>query len=242
MNLRKWLEKEDFSLALSAGFFSFYAHAGFVKALFENKLRPRRFMGSSAGALLSALICAGHEISEIESILATIKKSDFWDFGPGLGLLKGKLFRKLLEKHLPQNFDHLTIPLTVAAHPLFGVKPRHFSKGDLISAVHASCCFPGLFHPVKINGSLFIDGGVTDWAGAHHALPTERLLIHHIKPSGPHRRYVEKQIRRLGHPNRKVISLSGLMEMSPECMSQGLQAIEEAYQKTMLALEQKVEI
>ncbi len=37
--LREWLSEEPFSLALSAGFFGFFAHAGFVSAL-EERARP----------------------------------------------------------------------------------------------------------------------------------------------------------------------------------------------------------
>lgn len=237
MSLRKWLERDDFSLALSAGFFSFYAHAGFVKALSEVGLRPQRLMGSSAGALLSSLVCAGYDLKEIEAILAEVKRSDFWDLKPGLGLLVGQKFRSLLEKYLPKTFEELERPLTVAAHPVFGFRPEYFSSGDLVSAVHASCCFPGMFHPVKIDGVFFIDGGVTDWAGALHVPRNERLLIHHIRPSGFHSAWVERQMRRLVKSNRKLVTLPDLMAMGPHRMHKGRQAIAESYQKTLHALQ-----
>jgi len=236
MTLRKWLERDDFSLALSAGFFSFYAHAGFVKALSDFGLKPRRLMGSSAGALLSSLVCAGYDLKEIELILAEVKRSDFWDFKPGPGILAGQKFRRLLEKYLPKTFEELDRPLTVAAHPVFGFKPEYFSSGDLVSAVHASCCFPGMFHPVKIDGVFFIDGGVTDWAGALHVPRQERLLIHHIRPSGPHGAWVERQMRRLMKANRKLVTLPGLMPMGPHRMHDGPKAIAESYSKTLQIL------
>lgn len=238
MDLKNWLEKDDFSLALSAGFFSFYAHAGFVKALLEHNLKPQKYMGSSAGALLSALASTGYSMKEVEKILLQVRKADFWDLKVGLGLLKGDKFRKMLEKYLPKTFEELETPLTVAAHPLFGFKPVHFSTGDLISAVHASCCFPGMFHPVRINGSLFIDGGVTDWAGARSAGSHERILIHHIKPTGPHSPYIELQVKNLTrlNKNRRLITLPHLIEMGPDKMHLGLKAIEDSYQKTLSAL------
>src|SRR5690606_33221631 len=46
-----WLAREPFTLALSAGFFGFFAHTGVLLALEHAGLRPRRIVGVSAGAL-----------------------------------------------------------------------------------------------------------------------------------------------------------------------------------------------
>src|SRR5277367_5953724 len=48
MRLRDWLAEGDFALALSAGFFGFFAHAGFVSALEDAKLAPNFVTGASA--------------------------------------------------------------------------------------------------------------------------------------------------------------------------------------------------
>lgn len=44
MTLQTWLEENPFTLALSSGFFGFYAHAGFLKALEERGLAPERYL------------------------------------------------------------------------------------------------------------------------------------------------------------------------------------------------------
>ena len=54
MNLGDWLSDAPFSLALSAGFFGFYAHAGAIRALEEAHLAPTAVCGASAGAILAA--------------------------------------------------------------------------------------------------------------------------------------------------------------------------------------------
>ena len=43
------LQEEPFTLVLSAGFFGFYAHVGFLQALEELELRPQAVIGVSAG-------------------------------------------------------------------------------------------------------------------------------------------------------------------------------------------------
>jgi NTE family protein len=39
---------------------------------------------------------------------------------------------------------------------------EYFSEGDLVHPIMASCCIPGIFSPVPINGSMYVDGGVLD--------------------------------------------------------------------------------
>ena len=53
--LADWLAEAPFTLTLSSGFFSFFAHSGLIAALQEADLRPARITGSSAGALGRAL-------------------------------------------------------------------------------------------------------------------------------------------------------------------------------------------
>ena len=48
--LHDHLAQRPFALAMSSGFFGFFAHAGVLRALDEASLRPTRLSGSSAGA------------------------------------------------------------------------------------------------------------------------------------------------------------------------------------------------
>src|SRR5690349_16728886 len=93
----EWLRQAPFTLSLSAGFFGFYAHAGFLKALTEQNLTPARITGSSAGAIIAALHAAGHSPTQIKDMLCTLKRQDFWDPGLGIGLLKGKKMEAILQ-------------------------------------------------------------------------------------------------------------------------------------------------
>jgi NTE family protein len=64
------------------------------------------------------------------------------------------------------------------AHPM--------SSGDLASAVHATCAYPGMFQAVRRDGSLLWDGGLVDkapalaladWRGAGKL---DALLVHYL--------------------------------------------------------------
>lgn len=237
MKLRTWLENGPFSLSLSAGFFGFYSHCGFVKALFEKGFRPQKIMGASAGALTGSLLSAGFEPEQIEDIIVNFTKDDFWDLGLGLGLLEGKKFRSHLQKHLPEQFSDLKIPLAVSAFNLQKLKGFSFSEGELVPAVLASCCFPGLFHPVDIQGQKFVDGGVADWMGLKGAAVDERVLIHNLEPEGAGSTLMKLQIFKRLSSHRYVVQKQGLIPMGPNRMHLGREAVEKAYQLTRRELE-----
>ena len=82
---RDWLASQPFTLALSAGFFGFFAHTGVLQALEEAGLRPRRIVGVSAGALAGGLWASGLSAAELAEELVRLRRVDFWDPGLPLG-------------------------------------------------------------------------------------------------------------------------------------------------------------
>src|SRR5690606_38887683 len=96
-----WLAAAPFTLALSAGFFGFFAHTGVLQALEEAGLSPRRIVGVSAGALAGGLWASGLSAAELAEELLRLRRDDFWD--PGLplgGFLKGGKFAAKLRSLL----------------------------------------------------------------------------------------------------------------------------------------------
>jgi NTE family protein len=81
-----------------------------------------------------------------------------------------------------KTFEELRIPLAVAATDFSNGDGVVFRSGPLIDPVRASCAYPGMFLPVKINGRLLVDGMLA------HAVPTrplrdmgaERVLAVHL--------------------------------------------------------------
>jgi len=54
------------------------------------------------------------------------------------------------------------IPLAVVATDIENGAEVIFRKGRTAQAVRASCCIPGLFAPVDINGRKLVDGGLSE--------------------------------------------------------------------------------
>src|SRR5690606_39277568 len=63
-------------------------------------------------------------------------------------------------------------------------------------AIHASCAVPGMFHPVRVNGRLMVDGGVTDRAGLSGVPREQRVFYHHVASRSPWRRPGSPALRR----------------------------------------------
>ena len=69
MKLYDWLEEQPFTLSMSSGFFSFFAHAGMLAALVDRGLKPAKLTGSSAGALVGGCYASGCSIDELKEQL-----------------------------------------------------------------------------------------------------------------------------------------------------------------------------
>jgi len=179
------LLQEEYALALSPGFFRFYALMGVVQALDENRcLRITACAGSSAGALVSGFLASGMSTAEMPPRVFSIKREDIWDVGLGVGLLKGQLFQRLLEAQLPTgaSFETCRVPLGVTAYDVVGFRTLCVQAGSgvpLATAIRASCTFPGLFQPVMIHGRPHIDGGIHDDSGmmALPCVPPSNLIV-----------------------------------------------------------------
>lgn len=159
-------------LALSAGFFGFFAHAGLMGALEQVGLGPAAVSGSSAGAMIGALHGAGLDAAAMARILRDIRRDDFWDpvglgdlvhKAPAVGLLRGDKFTDLMRRLLPvESFEACRIPVHLEAVNLTHGSLDILNSGALAPAVVASSAYPGLFMPVHLNGCHYLDGGLAN--------------------------------------------------------------------------------
>jgi NTE family protein len=82
---------------------------------------------------------------------------------PRQGFLRGEKVKRRLKKSIGDvHFSELERPLRIVATDLNTLERTVFSSGEVASAVHASSAIPGACVPVKINGELYIDGGIAD--------------------------------------------------------------------------------
>jgi NTE family protein len=177
--LLQHLEGKRIGLVLSAGYFGFYGHAGFLKGLTAAGVKPAAYAGTSAGGMVAAFAASGLPVSAVEEALLKQTRKNFWDPDPigavmdvrrghgFTGLLKGDRFRRLLEEYLPvRTFEELPHPLLLVAANLTSGTHDVFTTGELAPRVHATCAYPGLFRAVPIDGNHYWDGGLVDKAPA----------------------------------------------------------------------------
>lgn len=237
MMLRDWLKVEPFTLSMSSGFFSFFAHAGMLSALEQENLLPSKVTGSSAGALVGACWASGCSSEELKNSLFSLDKSDFWDPSIGLGLLKGDRFRALIANVCKVgSLQECRVPVELSAFDLLTLKTQVFSEGDIQDTVSASCAFPLLFQPVRVGGRYYLDGGIKDRPGMNGVEEGERVLYHHITSRSPWRTKNSKALKVPSRENMQVLALDGLPRVGPGNIAGGRLAYEMAMKKTLVAL------
>jgi NTE family protein len=107
--------------------------------------------------------------AELEKIADRVRFKDLarWTlsrYGFATNLRMITFLKKILKVH---TFEELQIPLAVTATDFGSGEGVVFRTGPLVDAVRASCAYPGVFLPVKVNGRLLVDGMLA------HSLPTK---------------------------------------------------------------------
>ena len=226
VTLRAWLAEGPFTLAMSSGFFGFFAHAGMLSALEEAGLVPERVAGSSAGALVAGLWAAGLDAAELEAELVRLRREDFWDPAPGLGLLRGRRFRAHLDALLPVNdFAACRAPLSVSVFDLLARATRVLDRGELAPAIQASCSLPVLFQPTWHHGRPLLDGGVLDRPGLHGVPHGRRVLHHHLASRSPWRSERDPSLVPPRRDALVALVLDDLPRSGPFRLSDGVRAL-----------------
>lgn len=186
-------------IALSGGGIRCVAHLGIIKRMQEEGIKADQYSGSSAGALAAALLAAGLEPRKILDLLVQTKI--FASIRPAFSL-KGLLdVEKALDfylPYLPETFSGLEVPLFAVATQVRSGKTTYFSEGFLKPAVLASCCLPVIFHPMKVEGEWYMDGGLIN------NLPVEPLKKNCEKVLAIHTNPVDENFNQL--------HIKGLME------------------------------
>ena len=162
-------EIPSIGLALGGGFARGIVHIGVLKVLEQEDIPVSCIAGTSVGALIGAAYCSGVSPAELEQIAARVRFRDLarWTLSR-LGFATNLRMITFLSKILKvQTFEELQIPLAVTATDFVSGEGVVFRSGPLNEAVRASCAYPGVFLPVKVNGRLLIDGMLA------HSLPTK---------------------------------------------------------------------
>lgn len=151
----------NLGLVLSGGGMRGAAHIGAIKALEEHGLFPAYIAGTSAGAIVGALYAYGYSWKDIFRFFKTVQVLDIKKYAlnkPGF-IDTDKFYPNFKSYIKNDDFSFLKKELRVAATNILNGNLEIFNKGELIKPILASAAIPGIFAPIKIGDSYYIDGG-----------------------------------------------------------------------------------
>jgi NTE family protein len=155
---------QNVRLALGSGGARGMAHIGVIEALIERGYTIKEVAGSSMGAVVGGIFCAGY-LTEYKHWLRTLTKLDVFrllDFTlSAQGFVKGERVFKAMEAFVGDSeIETFKIPFTAVASDITLRKEIHYKNGSLFKALRASMAIPTVFKPVNDGHSQLVDGGV----------------------------------------------------------------------------------
>ncbi len=179
------------------------AHLGVLKACEELGLLPEIFVGTSAGAIVGAMygqdipldvMLDGYRLPwrrrhngprlHLATFVGAPTRRELFDIGHLVsGVFSIRKFERYLRQYLPiNNFHRMAKPVFVTAvdidtgeRTVFG--PGYHDDTPISEAVAASCCIPGLFRPMQIDGRYYVDGEVARTLSADIAVEAGAKVV-----------------------------------------------------------------
>jgi NTE family protein len=155
---------ERLPFVLSGGGARGLAHVGALRAFKEAGMVPAAISGTSAGALVGAFVAAGVDPADIARLVLKDWRLHLTRWRVLRGeMLSQRRIGEFLEDFLPvKTFEELRLPLFVSATDLAKGGQRIFSSGPLVPALLAASAVPVIFPPVVIDGTPYVDGGLSN--------------------------------------------------------------------------------
>ncbi|TAJ13317.1 MAG: hypothetical protein EPO68_13280 [Planctomycetota bacterium] len=179
-------------LVLGGGGMRGMAHIGVLKAMAQLGIHFDAIVGTSIGSLIGAMAAGGYSIAQMESLISSVQKGDYFRLNFVKFLLKGmrvpSMYRgdtfkaRLAEILPPAAFGELKVPffcnavrLETGGMVLWGMPGMQ--DIPLVDAVYSSCALPGIFEPLERDGFHYMDGGIVDAIPLRFAKSLEPDLI-----------------------------------------------------------------
>lgn len=218
-------------LALGGGGTRGAAHIGVIRALEKEGIKVDMIAGTSIGAIVGSLYCAGVPIADIERILrskafrSSYNTVPIWlrvtlipffliphVFGHSHydGLYRGNRFAAFINHRMPdgiRNIEDLKIPFAAVASSLMDGEAHAIREGDIGRAVQASSAIPVLRRPVEIGEHLYVDGGITDNLPVRLLREMGADLIVAVDIDETFANSKKKQFKKIGSVGNRVISI-----------------------------------
>jgi NTE family protein len=156
-------------LTLAGGGAKGFAHIGVYRALLEKDVPVDIVGGTSAGAMLAAVISFDANYEQTDKCLkgaAAYNPTKDLNVLPLVSLIKGKRFRDMISRaiecltgHPDVDLADSWIPLHVVVSNLSKAREEVFTRGSAVKLLTASGAVPGVFPPVPLGDDLLVDGG-----------------------------------------------------------------------------------
>jgi len=151
-------------IVLSGGGSRGLAHAGVLRALGEHGMEPDCIAGTSAGALVGALHASGRSTAEIVRFFDDahpFRLSRLALNKPGV-IDSEKIVGSFHQWFPDDSFEALSRPLFVTGTDLVSGRLKIWTSGPLVRPLLASSAVPFVISPTRVDGRLYVDGGIID--------------------------------------------------------------------------------
>ena len=160
------MEQKDVALVLSSGGAKGLAQIGAIEELEAQGYRITSIAGCSMGSLIGGVYAAG-KLKEFREWMKTIDRRKMWkltDFSLSFNhIVKGTRIIEAIMEFVPDVLiENLPIPYCAVATDWKSGREVVFRKGSLFEAIRASISLPAFYEPVRRDGMILIDGGVTN--------------------------------------------------------------------------------
>ncbi len=152
-------------LVLGGGGVRCLSHLGVAQCLQDHGLRPDHITCSSTGTLVGILLAAEIPPADIRRVLDSfrIRWGWLWPTLRSGGLFNQQNFLRILDAFgIPERLEDLRLPVQVLVTDLVNAQPIALSEGNTRLLTLASCALPGIYAPVRHQGTILGDGGVTN--------------------------------------------------------------------------------
>jgi NTE family protein len=159
--------KRKIGIALSGGGARGLAHIGVLQVLENLGVEIKGVSGSSMGAVVGAIYCAGVNLKEMESYINSMDWRSFLLFSDfsisRSGIINGRRVEEVLKKFLGnKTFTDCAKEFCCVAVDIISGKKVLLNSGSLVDAVRASLSIPGFFVPVIKGEAVLVDGGIIE--------------------------------------------------------------------------------
>lgn len=152
------------ALVLGGGAFHGMAHVGVIKVLEDAGIPIDLIVGTSAGSMVGALYADYPKIDSLIPLIKSTKAKDVFDFSlfrSSVGYVSGAKLQAYLNKQLHvSQIEDTQIPFVAVTTDIEKGESVALKAGPIAPSVNASCAIPGIFEPVKMYGTTFVDGGI----------------------------------------------------------------------------------